>query len=101
MNPGIIQTLRQKGKTEAPEIKRLRKPQEPSQKDWEEHMILHWPFRSWCPHCVNGRATGEWHRSLAGQEIDEIPTICIDYMYMISEEDEERSEIGKGECPYW
>ena len=36
---------------EKQEVKILKKPSEPTQKEWEEHMVLHWPFRSWCPHC--------------------------------------------------
>ena len=39
-------------------VKILRQPLEPTQHEWEEHMVLHWPFRSWCPHCVSGRAKG-------------------------------------------
>ena len=28
----------------------------PSQKEVEEHNLDHGVFRSWCPHCVKGRA---------------------------------------------
>ena len=29
----------------------------------DDHCIDHLPYRSWCPECVEGRATGEPHRS--------------------------------------
>ena len=70
----------------------LRKPQEPTQKEWEEHMVLHWPFRSWCPHCVNGKAQGEWHRKSADKEEHGIPTIYLDYMYMIAEDNKDKED---------
>ena len=39
----------------------MRKPEEPTQKEFEDHMISHMPFRAWCPHCVKGRAKSEPH----------------------------------------
>ena len=47
---------------EARDMKKVREPGAPTQKEWEEHMILHMPFRAWCPHCVRGRATDEPHK---------------------------------------
>ena len=37
-------------------------PGKPSRRDIELHLPLHWPFRSWCRHCVLGRATASPHR---------------------------------------
>ena len=34
-------------------------PTLPSAAEIDEHRICHFPFRSWCPHCVAGRALGE------------------------------------------
>ena len=45
----------------APRI--LPDPGQPTQKQLEDHRIDHLPFRSWCPECVAGRATGEQHRA--------------------------------------
>ena len=62
-------------------------PTLPSAAEIDEHRICHFPFRSWCPHCVAGRALGErrdigplgWER---GRHM--IPVICIDYFYNTS-----------------
>ncbi len=56
----------------------------PSQKEVEEHNLDHGVFRSWCPHCVKGRAESYGHAKKAQNEGD-VPTIGIDYMYMHSE----------------
>ena len=34
-------------------------PGQPTQKQLEDYRIDHFPYRSWCPECVAGRATGE------------------------------------------
>ena len=31
------------------------KPDEPSRKEWDDHMVTHLPYRSWCPFCVKAR----------------------------------------------
>ena len=43
---------------EAAPKKVLRDPREPSQQEWEDHRVDHFPYRSWCPFCVKGRGTG-------------------------------------------
>ena len=37
-------------------VKKMQDPLLPSEKDVQEHQVTHLPFRSWCPHCVKGRA---------------------------------------------
>ena len=66
-------------------------PIKPSQDEVDEHMLTHLPFRSWCPHCVRGKAKGKPHRKQTGTT-KEIPTVSLDYMFMHGnqEEDEER-----------
>ena len=62
-------------------------PTLPSAAEIDEHRICHFPFRSWCPHCVAGRALGErrdigplgWER---GRHM--IPVIRLDYFYNTS-----------------
>lgn len=36
-------------------LKKLRRPEEPTQKEIEDHESCHIPYRSWCPSCVSGR----------------------------------------------
>ena len=38
-----------------------REPGQPTKREWDEHMLLHWPYRSWCKHCVKGRAVARAH----------------------------------------
>ena len=63
-------------------IKTIRKPQEPTREEWEEHMASHWPYRDWCPHCVSGRANNDPHYHKEPDREDGLPVISIDYMYM-------------------
>ena len=70
---------------ESAPIVQQRKPEEPSLKEWEEHMILHTPFRPWCPHCVKGRAKNEPHWERIREQDERIPIIALDYMWMKSE----------------
>ena len=40
----------------------LRHPGDPTAEEYEAHRVDHLPYRSWCPHCVNGKATGRPHK---------------------------------------
>ena len=56
----------------------VKKPEEPTAEKWEEHMVTHVPFRSWCPFCVKGRATGIQHRHV--KEKSSVPIFGFDYL---------------------
>ena len=47
------------------------------------HMVNHIPFRSWCSHCVNGKAHGNQHRRRKAME-EEVrePIVSVDYTFM-------------------
>ena len=34
----------------------------PSKEEVELHNLIHLPYRSWCPHCVRGKAKRRHHR---------------------------------------
>ena len=68
-------------------MNRLRKPEEPTQREFEEHMVLHLPFRAWCPQCVKGRSKSEPHRVNKESAEEIIPTVAMDYMWMKSREE--------------
>ena len=53
----------------------------PSEKEVEQHMLTHLPFRSWCAHCVRGKSKGKAHFARNADPKD-VPTIAADYMYM-------------------
>ena len=63
----------------------------PSAKEVEEHNLDHAAFRSWCPHCVKGRAESYGHGKRTTSEND-VPIIAVDYMYMHSVQEKEEEK---------
>ena len=45
------------------EVKAMPEPILPSKAAVDAHNLTHWPYRSWCPHCVAGRRKKTAHRS--------------------------------------
>ena len=43
----------------------------------EAHNVTHMPFRSWCPHCVNGKAKDRPHKK-QDQSEKMVPDIVFD-----------------------
>ena len=73
--------------------KMSRNPGRPTRQEWEEHQLLHWPYRSWCKHCVRGRATASPHKTKSDLDREErrksgIPTISYDHCFLGSEQNE-------------
>ena len=71
---------------EGRKVKEVMRPKEPSQEEYDEHMVTHIPFRSWCTFCVKGRGRAQPHRSVEKEE-PTVPCISMDYAYL-NEEDE-------------
>ena len=48
-----------------------------------QHRLTHRPFRSWCPHCIRGKARAAQHRQSPnkGEESD-IPKLVSDYFFV-------------------
>ena len=67
-------------------------PGRPTKREIAEHCVSHWPFRSWCRHCVCGRASGSPHKSRSDSDREfgreRIPTISMDHCFLGSAEDE-------------
>ena len=57
----------------------LRNPGDPTMEEYEAHRVDHMPYRSYCPHCVNGRATGHKHKSQ--REEQRVPQLGFDYLH--------------------
>lgn len=75
----------------------LPSPVPPSRQEMLEHNITHTPYRSWCPHCVAGKAKSTKHSQGQGLEASEVPVVCMDYMFMGSKvEVDEDEEEDKG-----
>ena len=67
-------------------------PSTPTRQEIEEHELTHLPFRSWCRHCVRGRAKGDPH---AQHQEDEhaMPMVCCDYCFMGDSETDRSTPI--------
>ena len=67
---------------EAVRVKVISSPSPPSRQELLEHNISHLPFRSWCSHCVAGKAKANRHVHSGGLEASETPVVSMDYMFM-------------------
>ena len=54
----------------------------PNKEEVELHDITHLPYRSWCPHCVKGKAKIRHHRKKKKSHRSEVPVISMDYMWL-------------------
>ena len=90
----VEEALRQERGVGEEEVKQKARTTEavPSEREVDEHNLDHGAFRSWCPHCVKGRAESYGH-SVKKTKEKEIPTIGMDYMYMHSNQEKEE-EVG-------
>ena len=62
-------------------------PGRPTRREMFEHQCTHWPFRSWCRHCVRGRATASPHRRRTADTREfaqdrRVPTISFDHCFL-------------------
>ena len=57
-------------------------PKGPTAGEWRVHRTTHYPFRSWCPYCVAGRAKSWPHLRQEATEEPQVPTICFDYCFL-------------------
>ena len=69
------------GDGEAPVVRALRSPLEPTAKEREDHEANgHIPYTAWCRHCVAGRGRAAPHTTVDTSE-DAVPIVAIDYAY--------------------
>ena len=54
----------------------------PSKEEVELHNKTHLPYRSWCPHCVRGKARRRAHKRKRRDVRGGVPVISVDYMWM-------------------
>ena len=66
----------------------------PSKEDVDSHMVTHIPYRSWCDHCVRGRAVNDHHQRGKSEE-SSVPVISIDYAYFGETSEERKSRKDK------
>lgn len=73
----------------------LPRPVQPSLKEIEEHQIAHVPYRSWCVHCVRGKAHATAHPRSAGEKLpDRRQTVALDYFFLGKREESSMPILG-------
>ena len=77
---------------ETPELKYPSIPTKPDEAEVEKHRKTHWPYRSWCECCNQGRGLGEQRgRSKNGEH--DIPIIGVDYFFITGEGVKTKKEL--------
>ena len=80
----------------------IRSPSAPSRQEVLEHSITHFPFRSWCVHCVKGKCKSSKHSSTGGAEESAVPIVGFDYAFLsdrdskISDDDGDTENVSSG-----
>ena len=77
---------------EASKPKPLQDPVKPTRCEVIEHNLTHLPYRSWCPDCVNRRGKALPHYSQDPEDMHQVPMVSVDYHFMGTKEDEEKSQ---------
>ena len=63
------------------------------EREFDLHMITHLPFRSWCDHCVRGKASDDAH--VARQEVSTgVPRWGMDYFFLGREPEKVEARDG-------
>ena len=66
-----------------PRVRALPKPIEPTRKQREIHELTHYPFESWCRHCVRCKASNAPHRSLHWHaQGEQVPVVSADFAFL-------------------
>ena len=78
---------------EAKDVKGLRDPGTPTEKEIAQHCISHLPFRSWCAACVQGKSKDRPHRRQGDGSEKQVPEVCFDYGFLGTEGEEETAAV--------
>ena len=75
-----------------PDVRPLRDPGQPTERERRQHELTHLPFRPWCADCVAGAAAANPHRRHGPRADDEgLVKISVDYGFMSTGDDENES----------
>ena len=87
MNEDKVEDVKDQEESRKPKVARV--PNKPTKAEYDEHMLLHAEYRSWCPYCLQGKAVSNQH--VAGIDSDDKlgVTISMDYTYMNAELDDD------------
>ena len=68
-------------------------PHRPAKREIAEYCVSHWPFRTWCRHCVCGRVVSKPHGSRSDEDHEfgreRIPTDSLDHCFLGSADDDD------------
>ena len=70
----------------APVARARKPPRGPTVEELDKHEFTHVVFRSWCRHCVSGRAREGPHRHFATHEGRQ-PNVMLDWMFFTSDQE--------------
>ena len=56
----------------------------PNEEEAGSHNLTHLPCRSWCPHCVRGRAVASAHHKTEASRVSDAPVVSMDYAFLKS-----------------
>lgn len=71
-------------------------PYIPTRQEKLEHEVTHFPYRTWCEHCIKGKAKSNPHMYESGR-VDGIPVIGLDYCFL-SKNDEDPEFKKRSDC---
>jgi hypothetical protein len=66
---------------QAEDIVKFPTPNQPTLSEYLDHGVTHYPYRSWCPHCVEGRGRELGHecpKAVPGA----VPIVSFDYAFI-------------------
>lgn len=57
-------------------------PAQPLQAERDAHEVNHLPYRSWCRHCVRGKAKSDARKLVDAEQQHGVPTVYMDYCFI-------------------
>ena len=82
---------------ESQPVDTLPTPNMPTQSERDDHDLTHYPYRSWCKHCVEGRGVEMGHRLGGDHSNRGVAIISFDYMFVIDSNVYSRDEWAKSD----
>ena len=71
-------------------------PPEPTTAEIAQHNLTHFPYRSWCPHCLACRRPNTHHRQSSRSSTRKVPLFCADYCFAKDSHDSEMATVLAG-----
>ena len=71
-------------------------PPEPTAAEIARHNLTHYPYRSWCPHCLASRRPNSHHRQSRSTSSRKVPLFCADYCFVKDSVDEAMGTVLAG-----